>query len=318
VSQLAYLRKDIATIFGNLRLLAHAAVAACVLVGWSATVAGCDKTPGTHSSPSSQPPAHTDTTASRPASTDVWPVVEHSPGFDEMCDGLAWPRPMPAIVGQILDATYEFNQLACLNGLRAITPDGSILYERGTHIKGLGPQRIVAVSPPPGTPVGRDDEVTVTLVTENSKSVPPSGYCPCDWVSTTEAAGILGGPPVTAQPSLNESGSTDIGCDFTNSDSHRQVSSTLLLSGTSIVDAATHFAFRTAPDNATVLSSVSEMGIKAVCILAQYVVPVHDNKYQLWVLLRGERIYLASDEARHESCDALTQFAQAAIPRIGA
>jgi hypothetical protein len=32
----------------------------------------------------------------------------------------------------------------------------------------------------------------------------------------------------------------------------------------------------------------------------------------------GERIYLASDEARHESCDALQQFAQAAVPRIGA
>src|SRR6516165_7733989 len=222
----------------NLRILGQAAVAACVLVGWSATVAGCGTTPNTHSSPSSPPPAHTSTTAvsptvmatttSNPAPTDVWPVVEHSPGFDEMCDGLAWPRPMPAILGQIFDATYEFNQLACLDALRAITPDGSILYEHGTHIKGLGPLRIVAVSPPPGTPVGRNDEVTVTLVSEDSKSVPPSGYRPCDWVSTAEAAGILGGPRVTAKPSLDESGSTVIGCDYINTDS-RQVSSHLLL-----------------------------------------------------------------------------------------
>jgi hypothetical protein len=314
--------------FGHRRVPAHAAAAACVLVGWSAGVAGCGKTPNTHSSPSSPPPAHTSTTAipptvmatttPKPAPTAGWPVAERSPGFDEMCDGLTWPRPMPTIVGQIFDATYEFNQLACLDGLRAITPGGSILYEHGRHIKGLGPQRIVAVSPPPGTPVGRDDDVTVTLVSEDSKTVPPSGYRPCDWVSTTEAAGIFGGPPVTAQPSLDESGSTVIGCDYINTDSHRQVSSTLLLSGTSIVDAATRFAFRTVAGNATVLRSVSEMGIKAVCILAHYVVPVHDNKYQLWVLLPGERIYIASDEARHESCDTLQQFAHAAIPRIGA
>jgi hypothetical protein len=59
-----------------------------------------------------------------------------------------------------------------LDRLRAITPDGSILYEQGTDISGLEPERIIAVSPPPGTPVGRSDAVAVTLITKDTHTLP--------------------------------------------------------------------------------------------------------------------------------------------------
>jgi hypothetical protein len=56
---------------------------------------------------------------------------------------------------------------------------------------GDGDHLITAVSPPPGTPVGRNDMLTVQLAKAHPKA-PPAGRMR-DWVTTDEAAAILGG-----------------------------------------------------------------------------------------------------------------------------
>jgi hypothetical protein len=128
--------------------------------------------------------------------------------------------------------------------------------------------------------------------------------------------------PVTTPTSDDIMGSTEISCDYANGDNTRRVTSELRLTGTSIVDAATEFAFRTAQNNPTVssVSTIDGVGTKAACILADHHL-VYGPKNELYVLLPGERIYEARDDAPKvgsESCDTLKQFAQAAIPRIGA
>jgi beta-lactam-binding protein with PASTA domain len=114
---------------------------------------------------------------------------------------------MPAVVGLIFDGKYEFGQLACLDGVRAIGPDGKIVYAHGRS-SGVGTDRIVAVSPPPGTPIGRHDQVTVNVAPEEYNSVPSSGLRPCDWVRTTEASALLGDLPVTTSTLADQKGST--------------------------------------------------------------------------------------------------------------
>ena len=76
-----------------------------------------------------------------------------------------------------------------------------------------------------------------------------------------------------------------------------------------VVDAESEFAFQTAQDS----TNIADIGIKAACttprsrgrFLTRYV----------YVLLPGERIYVVSGR---KSCETLTQFARAAVPRIGA
>jgi hypothetical protein len=163
------------TMSGMMRNLAIAA-----LITLSA--AACGKT--TQSSPS-PPPANTATTP-----------AEHTI-FERLCNGLTWPRPMPAVVGFFLEeANYELKvqRLTCLERVRGVRPDGSIIYEHNAfkaHTSS-GWEKITAVSPPPGTPVGPNDPVTVTLVPMGDNE--PHVYQPCDWVTTTEAEGLLGAP----------------------------------------------------------------------------------------------------------------------------
>lgn len=78
-----------------------------------------------------------------------------------------------------------------------------------------------------------------------------------------------------------------------------------------VVDAASEFAFSTANDSTT----VDGIRVKAACTpvsTSAVNTPVH----RLQVLLPGERLYIATGWGG-ESCDILTQFARAAIPRIG-
>jgi hypothetical protein len=237
--------------------------------------------------------------------------------FTEVCDGLTWPRPMPAMVGLILDGHTELGEwgspTACLTNVRGIAEDGSVVWENGFYKPNIPPRldRIVAASPPAGTRVGRHDAVTVNLVRVDLNE--PPAYHPCDWVSTVEAAGILGAPSVTTggqgRELQNLMGSTDMSCDYQSTDHHSGVVSELLLRAGHFVDAAYEFAMWAAQDDST---SVDGVGIKATCAT----VPKNRETHRLFVLLSGERVYVVTGWSGGP-CDPLTQFARAAIPRVG-
>jgi hypothetical protein len=170
---------------------------------------------------------------------------------------------MPAVVGLIFDGKYEFGQLACLDGVRAIGPDGKIMHEHGRS-SGVGTDRIVAVSPPPGTPIGRHDQVTV--------NVAPGGIQLC---------------PVVGTPAVR------LGKDNRSLSASRRLTSHHKHSRRpeGVDDAATEFEFQMAHGNATV-NSVSGLGVQAACVLRYH--PSGD-RHHLWLVLPGERIYIASD-----------------------
>jgi hypothetical protein len=273
---------------------------------------------GTHEpqvSPSSSPPA--------PA-TSAKPTPQRATKRG-LCEGLTWPRPMPAVVGSIVNnaSGLGVEPLQCLHGVRWVGPDGSIVpaYDAdNAHLKDGWLFRIGSVSPPPGAPVGPNDPVTVNLSRVDHNESP--AFHPCDWLSTTEAAGLLGGTPVEIRdppagwPSPNTgnfTGSTDMACEYKSPDGSHDVQSELRLTGTRVVDAATEFAAWTTEEfPADASRTVGGMGIKAACTP----VPRNWDKHELWVLLPGERIYIATGFGG-ESCDTLTEFAQAAISGIG-
>jgi hypothetical protein len=277
-----------------------------------AAASACGKPTGTASSSSSPAPANPAATAA-PAPAKALPRT-----FTEVCDGLTWPRPMPPMVGLILDGQTELGEwgspTACLTNVRGIAPDRSVVWENGFYKPNIPPRldRIVAVSPPPGTPVGRHDSVTVNLVPVDLNE--PPAYHPCDWVGTAEAAGIIGAPSVTTggggRELQNLMGSTDMWCDYQSADHHSGLVSELLLRVGHIVDAASEFAMWAAQDDSTAVDGV---GINATCAT----VPKNRDTNRLFVLLPGERVYVVTGWSGGP-CDSLRQFAQTAIPRIGA
>jgi hypothetical protein len=266
------------------------------------SAAACGRTTGTQSSPSSSPTSNAATAVpSRPTTAPVPRNIE------QLCRSLTWPRPIPAVIGLIFDDnTDELQPFTCLDNVRGIRPDGSIddPHER-PYFNGARSALIVSVSPPPGTLVGPNDAVTVNLDNGSVGQKPESG--PCDWVSPDEASRILGQPADNRYGELAEPGSTELRCTYSNQvDRISMVTSELLLTGGHIVDAASEYAFKTGDDS----TSVSGVGIKAACVPP----PFGSTQWQFYVLLPGEKIYVASGR---QSCDTLKQFAQAAIPRIG-
>jgi len=139
-------------------------------------------------------------------------------------------------------------------------------------------------------------------------TAPPAGR-PCDWVTTDEAASILGGP-VSTRPEGDEAGSVDISCRYSRGPGEGGMTSELRLPGAFPVDAASQFALATAAIDAV---PVDGLGAKAVCVAEPTTTPPSTT---LLVLLSGDRIYRATGWYSL-SCDALTQFAQTAIGRIG-
>jgi hypothetical protein len=279
-------------------------MAALITLSMVSAVA-CGNTTGTRSSPS--PPANSANPPTTPAEHTI---------FERLCSGLTWPRPLPAVVGLLFnDASDEggVQPLTCLAGVRGVRPDGSVIYEHDAYKPHtLDTYQITAVSPPPGTIVGANDPVTVTLVQMDPNQ--PHVYHPCDWVTDTEAEAFLGAPVGNNGPiegsMENLTASTDVYCPYHVGDEVAVISE-LRLAGARVVDAASEFAFQTAQDS----TSVSGLGMKAACTTPRRrdTTPLR----QLYVLLPGERIYVANGY-RGESCDTLKQFAQAAIPRIGA
>ena len=230
----------------------------------------------------------------------------------QLCDAQTWPRPLPNIVGMLFNPTSKIiadagGALACWDNIRGVAPDRHDPVNNPAHYDVDATYRITAVSPPPGTPIGRHDVVTVQLA-DTDPTAPPA-FRPCDWVSASEAASALGGP-VTAEPSGDQAGSVDMFCDYSTSNHSRTVYSGLQVRGAFPVDAASEFELETEANGTT----VSGLGVKAACTSFQ---GSKGPEFTLYVLLNGDRLYTALGPTG-ESCDTLAQFARTAIPRINA
>ncbi len=223
---------------------------------------------------------------------------------------------MPAVVGLTIDRlSPDIQPLTCLGGVTLVGPDGS--SSSGTDAGQL--LRIEAVSVAPGTPVGRDDPVTVTVATADTAGEPAGepAYRPCSWVTTAEAAGFLDVAPVISTPIGDWKGSTDVSCTYLFKDETRHpergqnVSSELRLTAAHIVDAASEFAASTTADS----TSITGIGIKAACTPMPPEPITQKTTYRLSVLLPDEHLYIASG-LRGEPCDVLERFARTAVSRI--
>jgi hypothetical protein len=201
-------------------------------------------------------------------------------------------------MGQAFDGS-----LFCFNFANATAPDGhDVLHD---IISRAPNYRITSISPSAGRSVRRVDAVTVQVVAVDPAE--PPAFRPCDWVTTDEAARILDSQSVTASPVGDQAGSVDQMCDYTWSD--QLVISELQLAGSLPVDSRTEFDMAIASANG---SDVGGLPGRAYCSASKSA--NSDGTAMLVVLLSGDRLYRATDE----NCDVLKQFAQAAIPRIGA
>ena len=200
-------------------------------------------------------------------------------------------------MGQALDGS-----LFCFNLAKAAAPDGhDVLHD---IVGGVPNYRITSVSPSAGTPVSRTDAVTVQ-VDPVDQSEPPA-FRPCDWVTTDEATNFLGGQAVTTKSVGDQAGSVDQMCDYSAAD--RMVISELQLPGSMPMDASTALAMA----QASAGSDVAGLPGHAHCTPSA--TGGADSPAMLVVLLSNNRLYRATND----NCDVLKQFAQAAIPRIGA
>lgn len=228
----------------------------------------------------------------------------------QLCDAQIWPRPIPDVVGLLVDSYGkqivtggEGGALACWDNVHSVTKDGEDLSQ-----KPLGPQQITAMSPAPGTPVGRHEPVTLQ-VTRIDYSAPPA-FRPCDWVTSSEASGFIGVPDVITESSGDRAGSVDISCGYRNPHYLHNVTSELMLPGAFPVDAASTYALG-ADENGT---AVGGLGLAAECHTNPH--GSQDRPYTvLTVLLEGNRMYTATGWG-NEPCDVLKQFAHTAIGRL--
>jgi hypothetical protein len=239
------------------------------------------------------------------ASASVAAAIPVPTTVEQLCAAEQWPRPMPDVVGKNLEQVTRQGALACWDNVRGVAPDGHDPVDNATDAAGY---LITAVSPPPGTPIGRHDAVTVQL-TGIDRQAPPASR-PCDWVTTDEAAGILGGP-ATAEPLVDEPGSVEFSCAYQRSPDSG-VESELLMPGAFPVDAASALALATATANNP--TTVEGLGVKAACVFNAGTTP---PSTALLVVLGGDRLYRAVGKY-YMSCDSLKLFAQTAIGRIGA
>jgi hypothetical protein len=224
---------------------------------------------------------------------------------------------MPAVTGLMFVGWTNYTDpqpLSCLDDVRAVGPDGSIVYEHDAFAPNRdGYYRITAESVPPGAPVRRDDPVTINVVRADPTAEKPA-YHPCDWVTPTEAAAFLVSAtvdiPTLTSPVDNWRGATYIGCHYNSADESHGVGADLEMADAHIVDAGSEFAFFSAQDGSV---GVSGVGLKAACTPDPRQ-PADADKHRLYVLLPGGRMYIASGFGG-VSCDTLKQFAQTAIPR---
>jgi hypothetical protein len=260
-------------------------------------------------------PASQSPRTSRPTST-ISPG--RPPIVQKQCLAGVWPRPVPQVVGQILDQAY-LGSLACFEGLRGHDADGHDPVAAGNHTEMYG-YRITAVSPPTGTPVSAKDVVTVELVSLDPAAAP--AFHPCNWITENELANVLGvegkdvWPPT---PVGDEPGSVDQACRYVagSQPSTRQVTSELRLAGSFPVDAKTDFdeSVQTGAELNPPGTDIARLPGPAYCTRSHGSGGEFD---ELKVLLSGARMYVTrSAHFANDSCDTLTRLAEIAIPRIG-
>jgi hypothetical protein len=238
------------------------------------------------------------------------PAVHAGPTSEQLCDAQAWPRPIPDVVGKIYDpwtkqlpSRVAGGALRCWDNIRTVTADGQ------DATKALVPaQQIATVSPTPGTPVGRDQAITLVLEPVDFKA--PPAFAPCDWITTSEVAGVLGVPePIETESLDDKAGSVAPLCIY-RSPGHATVSTQLYEPLAFPIDAATEYATYS-EHNAT---PVDGLGLAAKCLIGLH--GAQDNPYnEIDILLDGNRMFKVQG-IDAESCDTLKQLAQKAIGRI--
>jgi hypothetical protein len=275
-----------------------------VMAALTFLLAGCGGSTTTANAPTASAGTTTSPQSSIQSRSVTTPLSPPPSSIQALCDTQTWPRPIPPVVGAILDDAAS-GSLACWGNLKAIAPDGHDAENNSTKEDLDATYRITGVSPPPGTPIGRSDWVTVQIVPVDLFGTPPA-FRPCDWVTTDEATNLLG-DTVATLPVGDEAGSSEPFCTY--SAGSYAVTSQLYLPGSFPVDAATTFSMRAAEGQG---SDVDGLPGPAHCTTAQRDAgPLRT----LYVLLHDNRVYMA--DALNMSCDTLKQFAQAAIPRIG-
>jgi hypothetical protein len=274
------------------------------VVAAAISTAACSKSPQMPTAASAFGPS----TSAQSAATPPAPAAAPAPTtVRQLCGAQTWPRPVPDVVGRVLGQVATEGALGCWDNIRGVAPDGHDPLSNPAK-PAEKTYRITAVSPPPGTPIGRHDVVTVQLAEVDSTA--PPAFWPCDWVTSSEAARILGGP-VRAEPNGDGAGSVAIGCYYDKpGDMGAGVEFDLRVPGAFPVDAASQFELAATSDNTT---TVDGIGVKAVCVFEPSTTPPSST---LVVLLNGDRLFRATEG--YATCDTLKQFAQFAIRRIGA
>jgi hypothetical protein len=244
------------------------------------------------------------------AAIAVAPAAHAVPTVAQQCDAQAWPRPVPDVVGMMFDpamkqvpAGTSGGALACWDTIRAVTQDG---HDAAKEIGGW--DTITAISPAPGTPVGRHDPITVALAPMNDSA--PATFHPCDWVTTGEVADIFGIAGPVKTDGYVPPGSVEPHCIY-RSPGYTAVSTTLYVTGAFPVDAAAEYARSADSENTT---EISGLGRAARCITDLH--GAQDRPYsEVVVLLGGDRM-LEAKGLGAQPCDQLTQFAETAINRL--
>jgi hypothetical protein len=238
------------------------------------------------------------------------PAAHAGPTSKQLCDVQTWPRPVPEVVGKIFDpwtkqlpSGVAGGALACWDNVRSVTEDG-----QDAKTANAAAQQITSVSPAPGTPVGRHEPITLVLAPVDFKA--PAAFQPCDWITTTEVADVLGVPELIKTESLHDrAGSVDPLCVY-RSPGHATVSLQLYEPLAFPIDAPTEFATYTSHDP----TPVDGLGLAAKCLTGLSGTQFRPYN-EIVVLLDGNRM-LEVEGLDAEPCDTLKQLAQTAIGRV--
>jgi hypothetical protein len=230
--------------------------------------------------------------------------------LEQLCDAQSWPRPVPDVVGLMYEpyskripAGASGGALACFEDLRGITQDGRDARKAPT----AGFDTITAISPPPGTPVDRDEPITVHLAPMDYDLT--TRFAPCDWVTTGEVADIFGFTATAKTDGYVPPGSIEPQCVYRDP-GRTAVTATLYVDGAFAVDAAAAYSLDRG-ENAT---PISGLGLAARC--ATGLRGAQGSRYnEVVVLLEDNRLFEA-DGLGAQPCDQLETFAKTATDRL--
>ena len=171
-----------------------------------------------------------------------------------------------------------------------------------------GWDRITAISPAPGTPVARDQLITVALAPMDYSA--PTDFRPCDWVTSGEVADIFGLPEPIKTDGFVVPGSVNPRCTY-RSPGRTAVTTALYVTGAFPVDAAADYARSAGEENAT---AVGGLGVAAHCLTNLH--GTQGRPYNEVVVLLDDNRLFEVEGLGAEPCEQLKQFATTAIDRL--